>query len=294
MNKFSIKDIETLTGVKAHTLRVWEQRYKLVEPKRTETNIRFYDDDDLKLLLNVSLLNNRGHKISELSRMDHEVMNSMVRDQTLVHSDNFDEHLQTLTLHMLTLNERGFERSLGRSIAQVGLERAMVQVIFPFLYNVGVLWQTGSITPAHEHFITNLIRQKLIVAIDGQTPLERPDEKKFLLFLPEGELHEVGLLFTNYVIQARGHRVMYLGQNVPIADVQPLFEGFAPHHVITAVVSPLHAGATPFEFLEELSAHFPTAHVFVSGMQVTGYEGERPANVSILKDLREMLAVIGD
>jgi DNA-binding transcriptional MerR regulator len=154
--------------VKAHTLRIWEQRYGLVSPKRTQTNIRFYDDDDLRLLLNVSLLNERGFRISELARMNHGQLQQLVQEQTLLKVDDYAAHLQALTVHMLELNERAFDKVINTSVLQIGLENCMLNVVFPFLHNVGVLWQTGAINPAHEHFISNIIRQKLIVAIDGQ------------------------------------------------------------------------------------------------------------------------------
>jgi MerR family transcriptional regulator, light-induced transcriptional regulator len=177
LSTYLIKDLEQLSGIKAHTLRIWEQRYNLLSPKRTDTNIRFYDDDDLKLILNVALLNDNGYKISKIAAMDSEVMRSEVMkltDRTLTH----DDQIHALTICMIEMDEDRFDKVLSTNILKLGFEQTMMNIIYPFMSKIGVLWQTGSINPAHEHFISNLVRQKLIVAIDGQVVSR--DGKKFL------------------------------------------------------------------------------------------------------------------
>jgi DNA-binding transcriptional MerR regulator len=201
VNYFSIKEIEALTGVKAHTIRVWEQRYEMVTPKRTDTNIRYYDEADLRKLLNVALLNRNGFKISEIAELSEEQIRAKVMSLAIEKSDH-ENQLQALTLSMLDLDEQAFEKLLSTSFLQMGIEKTMIQVVFPFFRSIGIMWQTGSINPAHEHFITNIIRQKLIVAIDGQNARMDGWGKKYMLFLPEGEFHEIGLLFANYAIRA--------------------------------------------------------------------------------------------
>ncbi len=194
MSSYSIKDLEQLSGIKAHTLRIWEQRYNFIIPKRTDTNIRYYDDKDLKLILNVSLLRENGYKISKIADMDQEQIAGAVLEIT-EKNFSFSDQIHSLVLAMIDLDEERFEKIMSTNILQTGFENTMLSIIFPFLSKIGVLWQTGSITPAQEHFISNLIRQKLIVAIDGCYVPSKEINNKYLLFLPEGELHEISLLF---------------------------------------------------------------------------------------------------
>ncbi|RYF66671.1 MAG: MerR family transcriptional regulator, partial [Cytophagaceae bacterium] len=186
MSNYSIKDLEQLSGIKAHTLRIWEHRYNIIQPKRTDTNIRTYDDQDLKLVLNISLLKDHGYKISEISKLSVEEMYQEVikiSDKQL----SYPDQIHALTITMIDLDEDRFEKIISTNILQFGFENTMINIIYPFLSRIGTLWVTGSIGPAQEHFITNLIRQKLIVAIDGQVSKQRPNGKKYMLFLPEGE-----------------------------------------------------------------------------------------------------------
>lgn len=207
MSVYSIRDLEQLSGIKAHTLRIWEQRYNIVSPKRTDSNIRYYDDVDLKLILNISLLKDHGFKISHIAEMSEAEMKGEIIKITSK-SNSSSEQVQALTLAMIELDEERFDKIISTNVLQLGFERTMMQIIYPFLVRVGVLWQTGAIHPAQEHFISNLIRQKLIVAIDGQVVKHNPNAKKFLLFLPEGELHELSLLFANYLVKSRNHKVI--------------------------------------------------------------------------------------
>lgn len=174
MANYSIKDLEHLSGIKAHTLRIWEQRYGLINPKRTDTNIRYYDQDDLKLVLNVSLLKDNGFKISKIAEMSKKELQEVVvevSDKTT----SFVDQIYGLTLAMIDLDEQRFEKIISSSTLKVGFERTMLNIIYPFLSKIGIMWLTDAVNPAQEHFITNLIRQKVIVAIDGQ--YETFDEK---------------------------------------------------------------------------------------------------------------------
>lgn len=294
MNFFSIKEIEALTGIKAHTIRIWEQRYAMVAPRRTETNIRYYDEKDLKKLLNVSLLNRNGYKISEIAEMSNEqLLQEVVRISE--EKTDYENQLQALTLTMLELNEVAFEKILATAILQLGLERTMVQVVFPFFRSIGIMWQTGSINPAHEHFITNIIRQKLIVAIDGQSHETDVWSKKFVLYLPEGEFHEIGLLFANYAIRARGGKVIYIGSNVPFADLSVVNQAYAPDYMFTVITSPMLNGEPVSEYLNKLSAQFPELVIYVSGGHVLAEPDLKVAsNVRIIRDFKEMLSLVSE
>ncbi len=263
MGTYSIKDIELLTGIKAHTLRIWEQRYSIPVPKRTETNIRFYDDDDLKLLLNISLLNQNGLKISGITKMSPKEISELALSYSLS-SEKDPMHIQSMITAMIDLDEQSFEKILSTCILQSGLEHTMMDVIFPFLNSVGMLWQTGAIDPAYEHFVSVIIRQKMIVAIDGQTKKKVPDERRFLLFLPEGESHELGLLFANYIIRQAGHHSLYLGQNVPLNDVIKVGERYKPDFIFTSLTSMFSINFAQ-ELLEQLHSNFTSSKVLMSG-----------------------------
>lgn len=294
MNFFSIKEIEALTGIKAHTIRIWEQRYAMVAPRRTDTNIRYYDEKDLKKLLNVSLLNRNGYKISEIAEMSTDQLLQEVVKVTEEKTD-YENQLQSLTLAMMELNEVAFEKILSTAILQLGLERTMIQVVFPFFRSIGIMWQTGSINPAHEHFITNIIRQKLIVAIDGQAHETDIWSKKFVLYLPEGEFHEIALLFVNYAIRARGGKVIYIGTNVPYDDLSVVNQAYAPDYMFTVITSPMLNGEAVSDYLNKLSLQFPHLKIFVSGghvLSVTDLKVQE--NVRVIRDFKEMLSLVSE
>lgn len=292
MSKFSIKDIESVTGIKSHTLRVWEQRYAIIKPKRTETNIRYYDDEDLRLILNISTLNTSGVKISGIAKMTPEQIEQAVSEANGKNKEH-SHQVKLLVSSMLTLNEAGFNNILSTNILQLGLETTMTQVIFPFMCEVGILWQTGSIHVAHEHFITNLIKQKLYVAIDGQVLKEEPGKKKFLLFLREGEPHELGLLFANYMLRARGHQVIYLGQSLPHSELKEVFDFYSPGYVITSLTSAIHSKDLD-SFVSELSDSWPRATILVFGKQIENVKLKTPKNVKLMPDLQHFTAFVNE
>jgi len=236
VGRYSIRDLEQLSGIKAHTLRVWEQRYNIIQPKRTATNIRYYDDSDLKLILNISFLNRNGYKISHISNMELEEISQTVikiSDSNL----EFPNQVNALVIAMVNLDEERFEKIISTNTLQFSFEQTMLNIVNPFLRQIGILWQTGNINPAHEHFISNLIRQKLIVAIDGQIGPINPHAKKYVLFFPEGELHELTLLFSAYIIKSRHNKAIYLGQSLPIKDLTQIVESFQPDYILTIITS---------------------------------------------------------
>ncbi len=287
MSSYSIRDLEQLSGIKAHTLRIWEQRYNIIQPKRTDTNIRHYDDQDLKLVLNIALLKDHGYKISEISRLSLDIMNAEVvaiSDKKL----NYPDQIHALTISMIDLDEERFEKVISTNFLQFGFENTMLNIIYPFLSRIGTLWITGSIGPAQEHFITNLIRQKIIVAIDGQVLKPRPDAKKFLLFLPEGEYHEMGLLFANYVIRSRNHRAIYLGQSLPLNELVFAAKVHKPDYIFTSITSsPSNDDVQPY--MDKLLAAFSHLKVMVTGFQVAGQDIDLGTNGIIVNKIDDML-----
>ena len=222
MNAFTIKDLENLSGIKAHTIRIWEQRYGFLKPQRTATNIRYYSSEELKTILNVALLNKYGFKVSHIDKMQPQE----IREKILSLSDVVamqERFVNDLMQAMVDLDMDLFEKTLANYINAKGIERTITQIIFPFLEKIGILWLTGHIIPAQEHLVSNIIRQKIIVAIDkAESPLVA--DKTALLFLPEAEHHELGLLFLNFILKSRGIKTIYLGANVPLKDIDFIFE----------------------------------------------------------------------
>ncbi len=287
MSVYSIRDLEQLSGIKAHTLRIWEQRYNIVSPKRTDSNIRYYDDVDLKLILNISLLKDHGFKISQIAEMkEGEMKNEIIKitDKSLSSS----EQVQALTLAMIELDEERFDKIIATNALQLGFERTMMQVIYPFLVRVGVLWQTGAIHPAQEHFMSNLIRQKLIVAIDGQVVKHNPNAKKFLLFLPEGELHELSLLFANYLVKSRNHKVVYLGQSLPLQDLFEVYKVYQPEYIMTIATSSPSQN-TVQEYIDQLAQKFSESKILLSGYQIIGQDLQVPANAMLIYKIEDLV-----
>jgi DNA-binding transcriptional MerR regulator len=286
MNAFTIKDLENLTGIKAHTIRIWEQRYHFLKPQRTATNIRYYSNDELKSILNIALLNKYGYKISHIDRMEP----SEIKERILSLGDPRavqERIVNELVQEMVNLDMDQFEKIIANFIAARGIERTVTQVIFPFLEKIGILWQTGHINPAQEHLVTNIIRQKLIVAIESAGSLIKYD-KTFLLFLPEGEHHELGLLFMYYLLKSRGNRVLYLGANVPFDDLEYVLEVKKPDVVY------VHLTATcekfNFErFLSQISQRLRNVTTIITGQLTRQYRKPLPPGIQLKRSLPEVM-----
>lgn len=290
MSTYSIKDLEQLSGIKAHTLRIWEQRYQFILPKRTETNIRYYDDKDLKLVLNIALLKDNGYKISKIADMNEEDMNAEVLRLTEKNL-RYPDQIHALTLAMIDLDEDRFEKIMATNILKLGFENTMLNVIYPFLSKIGVLWQTGAINPSQEHFISNLIRQKLIVAIDGQFVSSADSQHKYLLYLPEGELHELTLLFLCYIIKARRNKVVYFGQNLPFEDLKSIYDVHQPDFILTIVTTSPPASEVR-SYVEKVSKTFPQADLLLSGYQVIGQQIKSAGNVKVFNRIDHIIQFV--
>jgi DNA-binding transcriptional MerR regulator/methylmalonyl-CoA mutase cobalamin-binding subunit len=288
---FSIKDIEAVSGIKSHTLRIWEQRYGIIVPKRTESNIRYYDDDDLKHILNISILNRQGIKISEIARMSKEEITEAILKCSGHSSENFDSHVKGLISAMLSFDEYGFHKILTTNVIQVGLEQTMLNIVFPFLSEVGLLWQIGSIHPSHEHFASNIVKQKLYVAIDGNVGRYAENRKRFLLFLPEHEQHSIGLLFANYILRSRGQDVLYLGQEVPLVDLKDAFTDNEPDYVLTQLTA-AHLNVDKQRFVDEISAYWGKAQLILSGGQFLNADLKLPENARVIKRIEDFITLV--
>jgi len=289
MHSFTIKDLENLSGIKAHTIRIWEQRYQFLKPSRTETNIRYYSPDELKMLLNIALLNKYGYKISHIDKMCEAELREKIL--SLSGPEALQERIvNDLIQSMIDLNMDKLEDTLDRFIAAKGIERAITQIIFPFMQKIGVLWLTNHINPAQEHLVTNIVRQKLIVGIEGVSTSLKVD-KTILLFLPEGEYHEIGLLFVYYLMKSRGVHVIYLGANVPLNDVEYVVKLKKPDYLFSHLTSV--AQKFNFDkFLANCIKKFVGTPMIISGQLTQTYEKKIPPQIKFKKSLSEVTEFI--
>jgi DNA-binding transcriptional MerR regulator len=288
MSVFSIKDLENISGIKAHTLRIWEQRYGILKPERTDTNIRHYGDEELKLVLNIALLQEKGgFKISEISKMSDAEMVSHILHLSET-SFNHVDHMQALTLAMMDLDEARFQILTRNIVNAHGFEYYMLEVIYPFMRRLGTLWLSGSVGPAQEHFISHLIRQKLISAIDQQDLSLKPNAKRVLLYLPEGELHEIGLLFANYVFRARKHSVVYLGQSLPYDELILAYQIHKPDYIFSVFTTEPTADAVD-AYVAQMVADMPNTKIMLTGYSVLQPERNLPAGIHTIPDFQSLI-----
>jgi DNA-binding transcriptional MerR regulator len=290
VNRFSISDISAITGIKSATLRIWEQRYQIIHAKRSASNIRYYDDFDLRIFLNISSLINSGLKISEIAAMSDA--QRVEKIQTLSsHQLNTPIVIQELIDQTLSLNERLFKNTIQNCINELGVMETMLQCVYPFLNRVGLLWQTGLIAPAQEHFATSLIKQRLIVAIDDLAIPNSVQENKFILFLPEGEFHEIALLLAQYIVRAKGFQSLYLGQNLPIPYVQEVVASYGPSYIITVLTNDLGEDILA-NLMQDMAGRFPTSTILVAGSAVTTHSPKPIKNCVPLCAIDELYAFI--
>lgn len=286
MNAFTIKDLENLSGIKAHTIRIWEQRYDFLKPQRTTTNIRYYTSEELKTILNISLLNKYGYKISHINKMElPEIKEKLL---SLGHAQAQQERIVNEMIQaMVDLDLDEFEKLLSGYIADRGIDRSINQIVFPFLERIGMLWLTYHINPGQEHLVSNIIRQKLIVGIENISSRLSSD-KTALLFLPENEYHEIGLLYLCYLLKSRGIKVLYLGANVPLKDLEYIVKLKNPDFLFTHLTSV--ANNFNFErFLNNLSTRIDNNNVLVSGALTQSYKKKVPDNVQFKRSLSEVM-----
>jgi len=265
MALYSIKDLERISGVKAHTIRIWEKRYGIVSPKRTESNIRYYCDTEVKKLMNVAILLTHGYKISKLAELDPDELSKKVLEVSMI-ANGHNNQIENMVMAMIEMDEAKFEKVLNNSIIKEGFEKSVFKLLYPFFERVGVLWQAGSIKPAHEHFISNLVKQKIYVAIDS-IPIPSGNEMRtFLLFLPEWDLHEIGLLVYNYLIKSHGYKVIYLGPNVPEDDIYAVSGFIKPDYMFTSFTNAVEKDKIE-TYIQRIAKHYPEISIFITGNQ---------------------------
>ncbi|MBS1665966.1 MAG: MerR family transcriptional regulator [Bacteroidetes bacterium] len=291
MKEFTIKDLENLSGIKAHTIRIWEQRYSFLKPKRTETNIRFYSNHELKTLLNIALLTRFGYKISHIDKMNEAELEKHILSLSTAEAQQ-ERVVNDLIQSMITLDIEKFENIIDNYIISKGTDKTILQVIFPFLDRIGILWLTNHINPGQEHLVTNIIRQKLIVGIEGvSSHISR--NKKIMLFLPEREYHEIGLLYANYLFKRHGIKVYYLGADVPLKDIAMLCEHLKPDYLYTHLTC-VTGNFQLEKYLSQFQSLIPKIPLVISGRLCQKYKSKTPSMVQIKKSLPEMLEFVSN
>jgi MerR family transcriptional regulator, light-induced transcriptional regulator len=289
---FTIRELESLTGIKAHTIRIWEQRYGFLKPSRTQTNIRTYNNEELKTLLTVALLNKFGYKISRIDEML-----PVHRDQAVMQlpqQEAYTENLVNVLLgHMIDIKNIEFEDVLNGYIREYGTERTITTIIFNFLEKIGILWQTNKIIPVQEHIVSNIIRQKLVGAIDD-LPFVSRESPLFLLLLPEDEHHEMGLLYVYYLLKKNNLPVLYLGCNVPAKDVKYLFQVKSPRYLYLHLTT-FPKGQSLSKYLSQLAGESPDVTILLSGTIARAQSQNFPPNVKFfqsISDVKEFISQV--
>ena len=289
---FSIRDMENLSGIKAHTIRIWEKRYNLFSPERTDTNIRTYNVVSLQKLLNVTMLYNNGYKISKIAKLDDVKIPVLVREIVAKNSEK-SHALNSLKLAMLNFDQSLFLQTYNSLLKERSFTQIFNEVFIPFLNELGLLWQTNTISPAHEHFVSNLIKQKIYIHTE-KLQMEEPTQKDkvFVLFLPENEIHEIGLLYINYELANKGYKTIYLGQTMPVESLVDLLKYYSNIRFVSyfTVAPMLNELEDYFNRFKEVLDMSPGSKLYALGHQIQQVsENKLPNSVKIFSSIHQLL-----
>ncbi len=291
-NIFSIKDLENLSGIKAHTIRIWEKRYNVLEPMRTETNIRFYDVANLQKLLNITLLHNHGYKISKISKLSEDKIPVLVNE--IISKKSVRLHaINAFKMAMMNFDQKLFFDTYNHLLSEKSFRETFYEVIIPIMNEIGMLWQTNTITPAHEHFISHLIKQKLLINTEKVQVLEpTKTDKVFVLFLPLNEIHELGLMYINYEVINSGYKAVYLGESVPIESLKDLSKYFSnivyiSYFTVQPIKEEVH------DYIREIQTEVldKTSELWLLGRNTEDVKTEQlPVNIKIFQSIPALVS----
>ncbi|MDB5246207.1 MAG: hypothetical protein JWQ40_601 [Segetibacter sp.] len=286
MNQFTIKDIENLSGIKAHTWRIWEQRYGISMAQRKDSNHRFYDSNNLKEILRISYLYHTGIKISKIAALNQEEMKKLALEtQPIENGTEF--YIKELIEASIDLDEERFDLTFEEAMKRLGVEDTILKISYPFQKKIGVLWLTDHVIPAQEHFTSNIIRQKLTVAIDKLPYVKDTEKKRIILFTPESELHELPLQFIYYMLRKNRNKVIYFGSNISLNSIESCSQYCSFNYILFHLITNL-TGVHPNEYIYELSRRFPDKKILMSGTQVDQVT-QIPRNVQLLRSMDEIV-----
>ena len=286
MNEFTIKDLENLSGIKAHTIRIWEKRYRFLTPRRSDTNIRYYGSDELKTLLNFALLNKNGFKISVIAEMSPARIAEIILSLSSFEARH-ERLINALLNAMMNMDAQSFEKVVDDHIGNDGIDNTIRHLLFPFLQRIGILWMTDHIRVAQEHLVSNLIRQKLIRGIED-IKVSNAIENTVVLFLPDGEYHELGLLYVYYLLKIKGKNIIYLGADVPVEELEYVCRIKQPRYLYTHLTS-LPSRFNFEKFLSTITGHIGDSLLMISGKITNNYKNKIPKGVTFLKSIEEVI-----
>lgn len=290
MNTFSIRDIENLSGIKAHTLRIWEQRYKIMAPQRKESNHRRYNSEDLKQILRIAFLYHQGHKISKIAAMSNEEIKRLSLEFS--NKSNYEVFINQLMEASIDFDEDAFDKVFASLFSNMGLEKSMIHVIYPFLNFLGLLWMTGNVIPAQEHFASNIIRNKIFTAIDALPKRDSVSSRKIILFCPPGEYHEIPLLLVLYLLKKRGINCVFFGVNTSVDLIVEYLTVHQATHIFFHLITNF-SDADPLQIIEDARKKLPKISIVASGPVFQEMQVEMN-NVTILKSMAELLDFINE
>ena len=287
MGEYKIKDIETLTGIKSHTIRIWEKRYGILKPERTSTKIRTYSDTDLTTILNVAILNKNGWKISRIAEIPEEERKGKVL--ALQAGSKGDIYFEKMLLALIELDEASFEEAIDHLVIKYGLETTFTEHLIQFLERIGIMWVTGTINPGQEHFISHLIRQKLI-SETAKLAIPKPSSPKVLLFLPEHEWHELSLLFYHFILRSKGVHSFYLGQSLPYDSIIDCVERLNPMAIVSSILTA--ADETYYVSLfKKMRKDLGELPIYVGGQQAKNYKDKLKKYITPVETTKDLEAL---
>ena len=286
MHHFSIKDVENLSGIKAHTIRIWEQRYGLCSCKRKESQHRYYDNDGLKHILRIAYLYHNGYKISKIADLAPEQIIQLASKK--IGNNEFDVFINQLVEASVDYDQQQFDKVLNITLSMMGLEKWIEQIVYPFMHKIGLLWMTDHVLPAQEHFSSHIIQKKIIVATDKLPANASGKKDRFLLFTPEKEEHEIPLLIANYLLKKQGFKTIMFGKNVSLTSLQY----YCKHHTVSHLYFHLITNFTDCEtqgYLLKLAKLFPDKKIIAAGPLMKKLSIDLPHNVALIHSLKEVM-----
>jgi MerR family transcriptional regulator, light-induced transcriptional regulator len=284
MYHFTIRDVENLSGIKAHTLRMWEQRHGLCVCKRKESQHRYYDNEDLKYILRIAYLYHNGYRISRIAALSPEELNRLASKR--FNNDEYEVLVNQLIEACLEYDQLAFEKLLRNSLSTMGMEKCMEKVVHPFMDKIGLLWMTGHVLPAQEHFCSHLI-QKLIITAVNALPQAPPGAARLLLFTPKGEMHELSLLVAQYLFRKKQVRCIMMGRDISIEELQYTAAHTGATHLYFHLITNF-TNCNTTVYLQKLEKAFPNLRIIASGPALKD-TASVPANTTLLYSFQEVI-----
>lgn len=293
MNEFSIKQIESFTGIKAHTIRAWEQRYNFFKSKRTQSNIRYFTTHEVNILLKICFLNEQGYKLKNLDQMSAEEIDIIINEKILQNTESAT--VQSLILQTIELNPVQFEKTLDTQIQKNDFKHVLLDIIWPFMRKIGVLWNTTIITPRHEHMATEIIRRKIYAQLDKAKSKVKNKNSQALIFCVDNEFHDLPLISLEYILSDEGVQVLNLGAALPVQELQALRHKFDPKVIVAHMTAASCKSRIVHDSINKMAKYFPKSSIFITGQASESDEFcSIPPNVSIVDSVNDIKIILSE